>query len=240
MIVLIIIILAIILFLIWASASISSGVYLKAFCRGDKKRRVVYLTFDDGPVRDTTPVVLDVLARNNAKATFFLIGANVSGNEDIVHRIKSEGHEIGLHSFCHSEIFPLFSTKKMTDDVSACQSVVETAIGQEVSLFRPPFGVINPTVSKVVKSCGLRVVGWDVRSYDTMDYSTPKCRNKILHRVMRRVRPGSVILLHDRLLGEDVILQSLLEQLSEAGYSYDEPLPFINSLQKCSHAISSK
>ena len=109
----IILALALTAFLVWACADISSGVWLKTRCHVESDDKTVYLTFDDGPVSGTTPKVLDVLKTRNARATFFLIGKNVPDNQDIVRRIIAEGHRIGIHSYSHSGLFPLYYWKKM-------------------------------------------------------------------------------------------------------------------------------
>lgn len=212
-------------FLVWASADISSNVYLKAFCRENTDEKVVYLTFDDGPSPETTGKVLDVLRERNAAATFFLIGRNIPGNEDIVRRIVAEGHSVGIHSDCHKNTFPLMSLRKMTADVLLCRTKLENVVGRPVTLFRPPFGVANPTIGKVVRQNGLKTVGWNVRSYDTVDYNKKGGHDRILARIGKRLSPGSVILLHDRLEGEDELLTVLLDLLDCEGYRYDRGLP---------------
>lgn len=213
-------------FLVWASASIRSGVYLRAFCRQDTEEKVVYLTFDDGPVRGRTEKVLDVLKSKDAKATFFLIGSKVNGNEDIVLNILANEHHIGIHSYTHKNTFPMLSLDAMCNELYYCQSLLESLACRTVQFFRPPFGVLNPTVAKAVKICGLKTIGWNIRSYDTVDMGRNNGRKKILNRISRQLRPGSVILLHDRLPDEDLLVSELLDILDEKGYRYDRPLPF--------------
>lgn len=213
-------------FLVWASASIRSGVYLRAFCRQNTEEKVVYLTFDDGPVRGRTEKVLDVLKSKGAKATFFLIGSKVNGNEDIVLNILANEHHIGIHSYTHKNTFPMLSLDAMCNELYYCQSLLESLACRTVQFFRPPFGVLNPTVAKAVKICGLKTIGWNIRSYDTVDMGRNNGRKKVLNRISRQLRPGSVILLHDRLPDEDLLVSELLDILDEKGYRYDRPLPF--------------
>lgn len=224
--VIIIIICGLLGFLVWASASIRSGVYLRAFCRQNTEEKVVYLTFDDGPVRGRTEKVLDVLKSRGAKATFFLIGSRVNGNEDIVLNILANEHHIGIHSYTHKNTFPLLSLDAMCNELYYCQSLLESLACRTVQFFRPPFGVVNPTVAKAVKICGLKTIGWNIRSYDTVDVERKNGRKKVLNRIEKRLRPGSVILLHDRLQDEDLLVSELLDILDEKGYRYDRPLPF--------------
>lgn len=249
------IVLSITVFMVWASASIRSGVYVRAFCREKTDRKVVYLTFDDGPHPPETERVLDVLRERGARATFFLIGSKVSGNEAVLHRMLEEGHVLGLHTYSHACTFPLLSFDKMLADVNEGKRAVESVAGKKISLFRPPFGVTNPTIAKVVRTLGLQTVGWDVRSFDTMfckssehscKQSEHSCKQSgysckqseysckqsghdwyvpVVERIMKQVRPGSVILLHDRLYGASDLLALLLDRLTASGYDFTRALP---------------
>lgn len=229
-----VIVLSITVFMVWASASIRSGVYVRAFCREKTDRKVVYLTFDDGPHPPETERVLDVLREHGARATFFLIGSKVSGNEAVLHRMLEEGHALGLHTYSHAGTFPLLSFDKMLADVNEGKRAVESVAGKKISLFRPPFGVTNPTIAKVVRTLGLHTVGWDVRSFDTMfcKSSEHSCAQSghdwyvpVVERIMKQVRPGSVILLHDRLYGASDLLALLLDNLAASGYDFTRALP---------------
>ena len=228
------IVLSITVFMVWASASIRSGVYVRAFCREKTDRKVVYLTFDDGPHPPETERVLDVLRERGARATFFLIGSKVSGNEAVLRRMLEERHALGLHTYSHAGTFPLLSFDKMLADVNEGKRAVESVAGKKISLFRPPFGVTNPTISKVVRTLGMQTVGWDVRSFDTMfcKSSEHSCKQSghdwyvpVVERIMKQVRPGSVILLHDRLDGASSLLALLLDSLAASGYDFTRALP---------------
>ena len=228
------IVLSITVFMVWASASIRSGVYVRAFCREKTDRKVVYLTFDDGPHPSETERVLDVLRERGARATFFLIGSKVSGNEAVLRRMLEEGHALGLHTYSHAGTFPLLSFDKMLADVNEGKCAVENVAGKKISLVRPPFGVTNPTIAKVVRTLRLQTVGWDVRSFDTMfcKSSEHSCNSSghdwyvsVVERIMKQVRPGSVILLHDRLDGASDLLALLLDRLTASGYDFTHALP---------------
>ena len=249
------IVLSITVFMVWASASIRSGVYVRAFCREKTDRKVVYLTFDDGPHPPETERVLDVLRERGARATFFLIGSKVSGNEAVLRRMLEDGHALGLHTYSHAGTFPLLSFDKMLADVNEGKRAVESVAGKKISLFRPPFGVTNPTIAKVIRTLGLQTVGWDVRSFDTMfckssehsckqsghsfkqsehscEQSGYSCKQSghdwyvpVVERIMKQVRPGSVILLHDRLDGASELLSLLLDNLAASGYDFTTALP---------------
>lgn len=206
-------------FMFYASYSIRSGVYLNAFCRMQTHDKVVALTFDDGPDAVQTPRVLDILKEYDAPATFFCIGSKVEGNEDIIRRIIAEGHRIGNHSYTHSGTFPLYPGKRMTADLERCQQVLEKTTGQKVDWFRPPFGVTNPTIARVVRKLRYQTIGWSIRTLDTQ----PLSHKEIIKRINKRLRPGSIILLHDRMPQSEVLLKDILDELKQQGYRVVHP-----------------
>ncbi len=204
------------IFLVYASYSIQSGIYMKALCRNPEKGKVIALTFDDGPDRIQTPKVLGILKEYNVKACFFCIGSKIEGNEDVLLRIKEEGHLIGNHSFNHFFSFPLHSSQRMKNELSCCQEKIENVTGDRTILFRPPFGVTNPTIAKAVKALGYITIGWSIRSLDT-------CRKEevALKRIKQRLKPGTVILLHDPLPISDSLLPEVLKLLKENDYAIE-------------------
>lgn len=212
---LIIFILLLLSFLVYASYSIQSGIYLRSFCRKRTKERIVALTFDDGPNSTQTPKVLHVLKEYQAAACFFCIGHQIKGNEKLLQQMVAEGHIIGNHSYTHSNLFPLYRLSRMKKDLQACQSELERVTSQPVTLFRPPFGVTNPTIAKAVRQLGLRSVGWNIRTLDTQQPAP----EKILHRIRKRLTPGSVILLHDRMPDSDRLVKQILELMKELNYT---------------------
>lgn len=205
-------------FLFYASYSIKSQVYVRALCRVKTQEKVVYLTFDDAPDAVQTPKVLDVLKRNNIKAAFFCIGSRIAGCEPIVKRIADDGHLIGNHSFSHKNSFPLLSRRKMVEDIEQCQSELRRATGSDTQLFRPPFGVTNPRVAYAVRKLNLKVIGWSIRTYDT---NQPPIE-KVLRRIQRQLKSGSIILLHDGISGSETLLQAVVDTIRSEGYSFGE------------------
>ena len=208
-------------FLFWASYRIDSGIYLKALCRIDTEKPQVVLTFDDGPDPVQTPKVLDVLKSAQTPAIFFLVGNRASLYPDLVRRIVSEGHKIGIHSYQHQGTFPLSRATAIHEDLQQCMAVLEQITGERPTLFRPPFGVTNPPIARAVKSLGLRTIGWSVRSYDTCA-ATP--RADVVSRIMRQVSPGDVILLHDNRADSEILLCELIRQLQFASYTITSQL----------------
>lgn len=201
-------------FLFYSSYSIRAGIYLKSFCRIPTEEKVVALTFDDGPHPYHTPKVLDVLKEFNIPATFFCIGSKVAGNEDILKRMVQEGHSIGNHSYAHAASFPLYTVRRMVSDLLLTQTTLEELLHQDIHIFRPPFGVTNPTIAKVVKRLGYRSIGWNIRTMDTS-----LSHAKVLKRIRKRLRPGSIILLHDRMPGSDKLVVEIIQLLRREDYT---------------------
>ena len=176
----------------------------------------VLLTFDDGPNANTVKV-LEVLKKHNVKAIFFIIGKNIQGNEAILKQIVAEGHHIGNHSFSHHNFIDVWSTKKVISDFDACQKLIEQ-YQPNSKLFRPPYGVTNPNIAKALRQLNLQSVGWNVRSYDT----SIKDVEKIKQRVLSKLKPGAIILLHDRLDFMPELLEDLIPAIKEKGYGFSE------------------
>ena len=177
----------------------------------------VILTFDDGPHNPNTERVLEVLQTHGVKAIFFVIGKNIAGNEAVLKRIVAEGHTIGNHSFSHHNWIDVWSTQKVTEDFSTCQKLIESYQLAE-KLFRPPYGVTNPNVAKAIKTLNLKSIGWSIRSYDT----SIKDVEKIKQRIVSRLKPGAIILLHDRLDFMPELLESLIPAIKEKGYEFGD------------------
>lgn len=202
-------------FLVYASYSIRSGIYLRSFCRKRTVEKIVALTFDDGPNPIQTPKVLQILKEWQVTACFFCIGRKIEGNEKLLQQIVAEGHLIGNHSFTHSGLFPLYRLSRMKKDLQTCQSELERVTSQPVTLFRPPFGVTNPTIAKAVRQLGYTSIGWNIRTLDTQQPSP----EKVLNRIRKGLKPGSIILLHDRIPNSGQLVKQILDLLKEQGYS---------------------
>ena len=172
---------------------------------------VIALTFDDGPNIEFTPKVLDLLKGYNAKATFFCIGKNAEKYPDLVKRIISEGHIIGNHSYNHTNNYGFLSTQKVKEDIQQAQEVFKNSINLDLKLFRPPFGVTNPNISKALKELNLHTIGWSIRSLDTI----AKNPDKVFKKITTEFKKGDVVLLHDTNELSLIVLKQLLLFLKE-------------------------
>jgi peptidoglycan-N-acetylglucosamine deacetylase len=157
--------------------------------RGNKR---IALTFDDGPNDPHTLRLLDVLAKHNVLATFFMIGRYVQQRPDIALEVKNRGHVIGNHTFTHP-VLTFKSTREVRDELVQCGEALTSAIGEHSTLFRPPFGARRPGVFQLARNLGLDPVMWNVTGYD---WNAPSA-DYIEKKVEARLRGGSVVLLHD-------------------------------------------
>lgn len=199
--------------LVRGSGSVRASWYLRMRCRARRAGRRVALTFDDGPDPQRTPAVLDLLARQGVRATFFVVGARAEAHPELVRRMVAEGHVVGNHSYTHSRRFPLRSLGRTVEELRRTGEVLHRITGRQPRLFRPPFGVTNPTIARAVRRLGLDPVGWSIRSLDTMGQSP----ERVAARILRRLHPGAVILLHDRCAGSERLVGLLVEGLRSRG-----------------------
>jgi peptidoglycan/xylan/chitin deacetylase (PgdA/CDA1 family) len=220
----VLIIIAYLAVLVWGTSVIDSEFYMKAYCSGDAQNKVIGLTFDDGPDSKVTPVVLEILKKHNIKAAFFCIGEKMAKDPELVKRISEEGHIIGNHSYTHHFFFDLFGKKKMTEEIFGTESVIRDITGKENKLFRPPYGVINPTLVSILKSNDYRVVGWSLRSKDTVI----KDNNKLMKRLRDGLKEGDIVLFHDRLEYMTDVLENFINLAKSRGYSFERPDLLLN------------
>ena len=194
------------------NADYLTGDDLAAYQSFEAKKHVkmVALTFDDGPDPKTTPQALDILKKYGAKATFFMVGQNIAGNEAIVKRVHNEGHQIGIHTWDHPVLtkLPLESAKK---EILDTQTAINNVIGIKPMITRPPYGAINTTIQNSVDQS---FIMWNV---DSLDWKT---RNtKAIMQEIAKTQPGSIILMHDIHQTSIDALPSVLEYLKSNGYT---------------------
>ena len=199
---------------IWGSFDIQLGYFVNNFTHKRTKIKEVALTFDDGPT-EFTPKFLDVLKENNIKATFFCIGKQIEKYPETFLRIIAEGHTVGNHTFSHSNNTGFLSTSKMIEEIEKCDEVIHQIGNIKTNLYRPPFGVTNPNIAKAIKKTNKKSIGWNVRSLDTVIVE----ENKILKRVTKNLKKGSVILLHDTSEKTYNVLVELLLFFERMNYS---------------------
>ena len=186
----------------------------------------VFLTFDDGPIPEITEWTLEQLKKYDAKATFFCIGNNIEKHPDIFNNIITQGHAIGNHTFNHLNGWKN-STEDYIENVKLCQSQItnpkshpsDSELAQQIlNLFRPPYGKIKPSQSRILRKLGYKIIMWDILSYDFDQTVTPE---KCLDNVLKNVVKGSIIVFHDNVKAEQNLKYALpktLAFLKEKGF----------------------
>jgi len=197
------------LLLFFFSMNLKFNFFLNA--KNNAKKGCVVLGFDDGPDPEMTLKILDILEEHNAKAIFFLIGKNAIKYPDIVREIIKRGHVIGGHTLHHPANFGTIGLNRVEEEIMGGINAVEGIVSQKITLFRPPLGVSNPIIAAIVKKYNLQVVGWNIRSYDTIN----KDAQKMLHRITHKIKGGSSILLHDRVKNTVEILPDILKDIQD-------------------------
>lgn len=197
--------------------------YGRTFTGLSRGTKQLALTYDDGPNDPHTFRLLEVLARHNVQATFFVIGRYVQQRPDIVRELVKAGHIVGNHTFTHP-LLTLKSTDEVRRELSNCRKAIEEAIGEHSNLFRPPFGGRRPAVLHVARELGLEPIMWNVTGYD---WNAPPAA-AIERKVQRQMRGGDVILLHDgghKQMGADrsqtvLTTDHLISLYRSAGYEF--------------------
>lgn len=188
------------------------GADLEAYHHYEEQRheKVVALTFDDGPDSRTTPQALAILKKYHVKATFFMIGQNIAGNENLVKQVHDEGHQIGIHTWSHPVLtnLPLEQAKKEINDT---QAAIGNVIGTKPTITRPPYGAVNATVQNAVNQS---FIMWDVDSLDWKSHNT-----KAIMQEVAKTKAGSIILMHDIHQTTIDALPSVIEYLQKNNYT---------------------
>ena len=177
------------------------------------RRKVVFLTFDDGPIPEVTPWVLDKLDEYGIKATFFMVGDNVARNPELYQEVKRRGHSVGNHTMHHLQGMKVSSYRYM-HDITEANDLIDSP------LFRPPHGLLRWKQARAIKD------RYNIVMYDlvTRDYSKKLTPEKVFGNVRRYARNGSIIVFHDSLKAEKnmkAVLPRAIEFLRPRGYEFD-------------------
>lgn len=190
-------------------------IYPGAIWRGDTTRKVVYLTFDDGPIPEVTPKLLDILEKEKVHATFFMVADNVTKHPQIYHRVVANGHKVGNHTYNHIK-----GTKYKLADYIANVKKADVILGG-TKLFRPPYGRIWPKEIIALRSMGYKIILWDVLTHD---YDKNCSADEMVKIVTRYARNGSIIAFHDSLKSNERMLAAVprvIQELRNEGYTFE-------------------
>lgn len=175
-------------------------------------QKLIALTFDDGPRRSTTTRLLDGLSERGVKATFFLIGAQIENNGDVVRRMDEEGHQVGIHTFDHVKLTDLSRTD-FDAQVETTRALLKSTLGHNDFLLRPPYGMLDESVKAWA---GCPIILWSIDPEDWRDQNT----DRVVREVVAGARDGGIILMHDIFPESvDAALQ-IVDQLHQQGYLF--------------------
>jgi peptidoglycan/xylan/chitin deacetylase (PgdA/CDA1 family) len=186
----------------------------------NSSKKLVALTFDDGPEDYYTPKILDVLKEKAVPATFFVMGQKINQYPEMMKRIVNEGHSFGNHTWSHPDLRKGWSAD-VRKEIQSTQQVLDKVIGKKSDIFRPPYGAITKADQGVLSQIGMRGIGWSV---DTLDWSGMSAEG-ILEIVQRQIAPGGIVLQHNfqdgRLLDGTVkALPQMIDDLQAQGYTF--------------------
>ncbi|MFT4024995.1 MAG: polysaccharide deacetylase family protein [Flavihumibacter sp.] len=202
--------------LVWGSYRVDSQFYMPVICSGDTGGKKIAISFDDGPDAETTKQVLDILAEKKLPAAFFCIGHKLDAQAALVQRATREGHMIGNHSYSHVNAFGFFSASKVKKELEQTNTALEKITGKKTRFFRPPFGVTNPNIAKAVRQTGMKAIGWNIRSLDTVAQN----EEKLLANVLGSLKPGAIVLFHDTMPVTVHILPDFIDSARNLGYVF--------------------
>ena len=180
-----------------------------------RDQKVLSISFDAAWGNEDTQQLIDILAKYNVKATFFVVGEWVDKYPESVKALHDAGHEVMNHSNDHAHMTQL-SQDQIIADVNACNDKIEAVTGVRPTLIRPPYGEYDDKVITAIRSMGMEPIQWDVDSLDWKDLSA----GEITKRVVSKVQPGSIVLFHNAALHTPEALPGIIEALLQEGYSF--------------------
>lgn len=179
-----------------------------------KDKKVIALTFDDGPSKYTEKL-LDILNEKEVKATFFLLGYKVENRIDTVKRMSEEGHNIGIHGYTH-KLFTKLTEEEINYEIETSRDIIENIIKDKVELIRVPYGAINELTTEVIEKHELTSILWNI---DSKDWKLRNCK-KVTKRVVSSAKDKKIILMHDTYLPSVNAASEIIDKLKEDGYCF--------------------
>ncbi len=182
--------------------------YLPIVSRGKSGKQAVALTFDDGPDPASTPELLRLLATHRIPATFFITGKKAAAHPELIREIVEQGHTVGNHSYSH-DIFIMFKGRRaLQREIETTQSILH-AYGIRSFAFRPPVGITNPLLKRILRKTGMYTVNFSCRALDVGNRRVKQLAEKIL----KRIQPDDIVILHDIRPKEEPLLPYWLNEL---------------------------
>lgn len=209
-----------------ANATMEELAKYNAYYAEATEEKVLYLTFDCGYENGNTPAILDALKKHNAKATFFIVGNYLSTSPDLVKRMLAEGHTVGNHSYHHPDMSSM-DKEAFEKELGELETLYEQTIGEPMKkYYRPPQGKYSENNLKIAKELGYKTFFWSL-AYVDWDPDNQPSHEEAFDKLLKRVHPGAIVLLHNTSKTNGEILDELLTKWEEMGYTFKslEELP---------------
>lgn len=182
--------------------------------------KILYLTFDAGYENGNTEAILDALKKHNAPATFFVVGSYISNTPDLIKRMTEEGHIVGNHTYSHPDMSSISSLEDFEDELSTVETVYKDLTGEEMlKFYRPPQGKYSEENLQMAKDLGYTTFFWSLAYVDWYEDDQPT-KEEAFDKLLNRVHPGSIVLLHSTSSTNAQILDELLTKWEEMGYQF--------------------
>lgn len=202
------------------NASIEELAKYDACFMQDTDEKILYLTFDCGYENGNTPAILEALKKHNAPAAFFVVGNFIRDNPDLIKQMVKEGHTVGNHTFSHPDMSQISTRESFSQELSKTEALYQEVTGQEmIRWYRPPRGIYSIENLNMAKELGYHTFFWSLAYVDWLqdDQPTPE---EAFDKLLGRVHPGAIVLLHNTSRTNGQILDELLTRWEEMGYSF--------------------
>lgn len=191
-----------------------------AYYIGNPKDKVLYLTFDCGFENGNTPAILKALKKHHAPATFFVVGNFLETSPDLIRQMRKDGHIVGNHTFHHPDMSKISTKEAFAKELSDVEKLYQEITGEEMTRFyRPPQGIYSPGNLQMAKELGYRTFFWSLAYVDWYEDNQPT-KEEAFAKLLPRVHPGAVVLLHNTSDTNAEILDELLGKWEDMGYSF--------------------
>ena len=191
-----------------------------AFYVGDDSQKNLYLTFDAGYENGYTESILDTLKKHNVKGTFFLVGNYLETKPDLVKRMANEGHIVGNHTYSHPDMSKISTAEAFKDELNKMENKYKEITGKDMlKIYRPPQGKFSEENLSMAKAMGYKTVFWSLAYVDWLEDKQPT-KEEAFSKLLTRIHPGAVVLLHSTSKTNCEILDELLTKWKDMGYSF--------------------
>ncbi len=203
-----------------ANASYEELKKYNAYYAEDTDEKVLYLTFDAGFENGNTPAILDALKKHHVPATFFVVGTYLEKNADLIKRMREEGHTVGNHTYHHPDMSQIATKEAFEKELKDVETQYKQITGEEMTRFyRPPQGKYNEANLQMAKDMGYHTFFWSLAYVDWYENNQPT-KEEAFEKLLGRVHPGAIILLHSTSKTNAEILDELLSKWEEMGYTF--------------------